>query len=359
MRAIPCAAVIDTGATAAVMTPSTVAGATAGSARRLAGIEAKLTCPEIEAINGAQARVAAVGTARASASQPGTRRAMRARNRGANTSSEPVAATDSAKPTLRDNVGSTKIRHSTAAHNAGSARRRRPVARASTATRPIAAARRTLACGRATITNPTIVSAPVSACARRPTPAHRATTSAAPKTMATFAPDTATMCVSPVVRKSVTRSGDNPDVSPSTRPGSNPPGSRGSGAEALRRPVLRCPATCCTNDGGPMSDGDPRASNTADSSSPGCGTLTRPTAVTRCEGCSDSQPDAVVSTTTGELIDTDASAVVTSTARADKTTSGRPNADPPDAADRCGSLVTTSTSVTEAWARASCGKGPR
>ena len=188
-RAITWATGIDSGATAAVMTPRTVAGATAGSASRFAGIDARLICPEIDAMSGAQASVAAVGTASASASQPGTRRAMRARNRGANTSSDAVAATDNANPTLRDSVGSMKIRHSTAAHNAGKARRRRPVARASTATRPIAAARKTLAWGRATMTNPTIVSTPISAWARRPTPTHRATTSAAPKTIATFAPE--------------------------------------------------------------------------------------------------------------------------------------------------------------------------
>jgi len=105
-RAITCAAGIETGAIVAVTTPRTVAGATAGSASRFAGIEARLTFPEIEAMSGAHASVAAVGTASASASQSGRCAAIRVRSRGANTSNEPVAATDKANPTLRDKVGS-------------------------------------------------------------------------------------------------------------------------------------------------------------------------------------------------------------------------------------------------------------
>jgi len=178
-------------------------------------------------------------------------------------------------------------------------------------------------------------------------------------TLAAIAPDTATMWVSPVVRKSLTTSDGRPEVSPSTRPGNNPPGARGKGEAAARRPVRRWPAKRCTRDGAPMSVGDPRGSNTAVASSPGCGTLTRPAAVTRCVGCSEIQPGDVARTTIGELMRAEPCAVLTSTARAVKTTSDRLRVGPDDDAARCGSLVTTRTSVTDAWARASCGNGPR
>jgi len=192
-RAPHCAAAVDSGAIQAVITPRIVAGATAGSASKFAGMDDKLTRPEIAAISGAHARVAAVGTASASASHPGRRRAIRRRSGGATTSSDAVATTDNAKPALIASAGSIKIRHNAAAHNAGKARRRRPVASASTATSPIAAARSTLACGRATITKAMIATAPTHACMRSPARHQRASTSTAPRTIATFAPETATM----------------------------------------------------------------------------------------------------------------------------------------------------------------------
>ncbi len=165
------------------------------------------------------------------------------------------------------------------------------------------------------------------------------------------------MCVSPVRRNAATKSGDRPDVSPSTRPGSKPRGPLGSGAAAARKPVLMWPATTSGSDARPIEVGGPRASNTAVTSSPGIGTLSLPAAVTRCVGCRSSHPRAVVSTTIGELIAIEPSGVVTTTARAVKTTSCWVKVDDP--AERCGSLVTTSTSVTEVCARASCGNGPR
>src|SRR6185369_16447374 len=67
------AATSDTGETTAASTPSTVAGATAGSASRFAGIETRLTVPLIAAMIGAVATVAAAGTASASATPGGIR----------------------------------------------------------------------------------------------------------------------------------------------------------------------------------------------------------------------------------------------------------------------------------------------
>jgi hypothetical protein len=105
-RATNCAAPIDTCARPAVTTPRIVAGATAGSASRFAGIDARLICPEIDAISGAHASVAAVGTASASASQHGSRVAIQVRSGGASNNKAPVATTESANPTLRASVGS-------------------------------------------------------------------------------------------------------------------------------------------------------------------------------------------------------------------------------------------------------------
>jgi hypothetical protein len=371
-RPIHCAAVDDSGATHAVSTPRIVAGPTAGSASKFAGMDDMLTRPEIEAINGAHAIVAAVGTANASANHPGTRRAIRSRSGGATTSSDAVATTDKAKPALIDNEGSMNIRHNTAAHNAGNARRRRPVAKASTATSPIAAARSTLACGRATITNAAIASAPMQAWVRNPARHQRASTSTAPRTIATFAPETATMWVSPVVRNASARSGGNCDVSPSTSPGSSPRGPGESGAALARRPARNRPAARCVNEAFPTRVGAPRASKIAATNSPGCGAESRPTAVTCWLGCSDNQSSDVARITTGDLIEAATPEPVTRVARASSTTSGRcengdaPGDDAPgeeprrsDAADRCGSLVTTTTRVTVVPARASPGSGPR
>ena len=223
----------------------------------------------------------------------------------------------------------------------------------------MAAARSTLACGRATTTKATTVSAPVRACARSPAPAQRATARATPSMIATFAPETATMCVRPVVRKSAASSGGSPEVSPSTRPGSNPRGPLGNGAAARRRPARTRPARRWTTEGPPTDVGDPLTSKTAAISSPLFGRPTRPAARTRCVGCNDSQPLPVARTTTGDLMAVVRPVAVTSTARADTTVSGR--AAPPcaDAADRCGSLVMTRTNVTRARACASAGNGPR
>ncbi|MDQ1463608.1 MAG: hypothetical protein QOC73_549 [Actinomycetota bacterium] len=167
------------------------------------------------------------------------------------------------------------------------------------------------------------------------------------------------MCVRPVVRKSAASAGGSPDVSPSTRPGSNPRGPLGNGAAAARRPARTCPARRCTAEGPPSGVGDPLTSKTAARSSPLFGRLTRPIARTRCVGCNDSQPLPVARTTSGDLMPVVRPAAATSIARADITTSGRAEPTCADAADRCGSLVTTSTNVTRAWACASSGNGPR
>src|SRR3954449_9951489 len=85
--------------TTAAPTPSTVAGATAGSANMFAGIAIRLTLDESAAMIGEHAAWAAAGTASASARNPGTPRASRAAAQpGASSISPAVAQTESANP---------------------------------------------------------------------------------------------------------------------------------------------------------------------------------------------------------------------------------------------------------------------
>src|SRR5690606_8702969 len=87
------------GDTAAAATPSTVAGATAGVASRLAATATTLIEPDSPARTGATAIWAAAGTASASATPGGTRRRRNpSRHRGASHNSAPVARTDMANP---------------------------------------------------------------------------------------------------------------------------------------------------------------------------------------------------------------------------------------------------------------------
>jgi hypothetical protein len=182
------------GATAAVTvarTPKIVAGATAGATSRLAGTATMLTCAESRTTTGAHITWAAAGIASASASGRGRRFASRSLQDGARTRSPPVARTDSTKPYDLASHGSISTSNPTAAQSAGRPRRPRPDASASSPTRPIAAARSTLGCGRASSTKPSRASPASTTAALIRTPAHRAATRTAPHTIARLAPDTA------------------------------------------------------------------------------------------------------------------------------------------------------------------------
>ena len=225
----------------------------AGTASRLAGTATRLTVPEIPATTGPQATCAAAGTASASASPAGTpRRRSPSRQRGASSSRPPVASTDSANPASPASSGSTSTSTATAAASAGSAARGRPAASAASPIAPMAAARTTLGDGRTRMTKPTSATAQSPAASHGPARDHRASRSTAPTTMATLLPDTALRCVMPVARKSSSTAGRNRLVSPTTSPGSRPPGSAGSGAQARCRPVRSTPAARCAQDGVPV-----------------------------------------------------------------------------------------------------------
>ena len=94
------------GRTTVAASPSTVAGATAGAARRLAGRETRLTEPESPATSGAVAEPAAALTARASARSGQTPRDRRCRDQvGASRTIAAVAATERANPASRASPG--------------------------------------------------------------------------------------------------------------------------------------------------------------------------------------------------------------------------------------------------------------
>lgn len=102
-RPAPCAtssaAPGSTGARARAAKPSTVAGATANSATRLQGTATRPTRADSTATTGAQTACAAAAAATASAIRAGTPRSRSASlQRGASSSSAPVASTDSRKP---------------------------------------------------------------------------------------------------------------------------------------------------------------------------------------------------------------------------------------------------------------------
>ena len=139
---------------AAAALPSTVIGATAAAAARLATTATRLTRPEIPATNGAVTTCAAQATASASASGLGQPRPAKRRDQtGAITTSAAVASTDSAKPTSTASCGATASSTSTEAHNAGIACRRRDDTIPASAMAAITAARKTLAVGCTTMTN--------------------------------------------------------------------------------------------------------------------------------------------------------------------------------------------------------------
>lgn len=231
-------------------------------------------------MTGPQASWAAAGTASASADQLGAQRGSQrsscSRHDGASRSSPAVASVDSAKPADAASSGATSSRTRTAAHSAGRACLRDPVARATRPMVPMTAARRTLGDGRASTTKATRASAETGARQRSPTRSQPHRTRAAARMKATFVPLTATMCVSPVAWKSSFRPGSRPLVSPSTRPGSSPRSSAGSGPAASRRPERSRPATRCTPSGAPVVLGGPRVESRAATSSPVPGLCRRP-----------------------------------------------------------------------------------
>ncbi len=111
-------------------------------------------------------------------------------------------------------------------------------------TRPITAARSTEGSGRARTTKPAMATAPSTDGTRPRRPTQRAENSTTPSTMATFAPLTASRCASPEVRKSSSSSVGSREVSPTTRPGTNPrspagvPTPRRAGPSAAWRPPV-------------------------------------------------------------------------------------------------------------------------
>ena len=159
------------GDSTAAPTPSSVAGAIAGTTSRFAGTATRLTVPDSPAITGPQASCAAAGTASASAAPGGTpRRRSPSRHRGASSSRPDVASTDRVNPASPASSGSTTISTITPAASAGSAARGRPAASASRPMAPIAAARTTLGDGRARMTNPTSATAHTRAVTTGPGP---------------------------------------------------------------------------------------------------------------------------------------------------------------------------------------------
>jgi hypothetical protein len=140
--------------------PSTVAGATAGAARRLAATATRLTCPDSAATTGVQATCAASGTDTASATQRGVHRMRASRHSGARSRMPAVASADSANPAVTASWGRKSRRPSTATPSPRTPRERplRPIPTSATA--PIAAARTTLGSARAVSTNPAMPSAP-------------------------------------------------------------------------------------------------------------------------------------------------------------------------------------------------------
>ncbi|CAM5263628.1 hypothetical protein SCANM63S_07390 [Streptomyces canarius] len=188
--------------------------------------------------------------------------------------------------------------------NAGTSDLRRPVARASSATAPQAAARSTLGSGRQTTTKPS-VSAPASrAVARRESPRR----GARPRRSARWArpggpmsnasrtvrllPETASVCARSVSSKAWSSSGVIREVSPTTSPGSSARASPGRSSVASRRPARSRPAQRC----GPLGpatvrgSGRPRTRSTAAIRSPPVSAgASRPATRSRVDGSSPSQ----------------------------------------------------------------------
>jgi hypothetical protein len=182
------------------------------------------------------------------------------------------------------------------ADSAGTGGRDRPATSASSPSPPIAAARRTLGDGRARITKPTRATAHAAPASRGPARHHRATSSTAPTTIATFAPETAHRWVIPVARKSSATAGSRREVSPSTRPGSSPPGPDGSDAHARRSPSRSPPAARCAHGARPTCSGAAGTDSTAAVRSPPPGAVSRPEVTTGVPGSRARQAGSFAST---------------------------------------------------------------
>ena len=151
------------------------------------------------------------------------------------------------------------------------AARGRPVARASSVTAPMAAARTTLGLGRASTTKPIEHQPATTACTRRSTARRRSGHRTAVSTIATFAPDTAVRWASPARRKSSSEhrvhrarvAHDEPRQQSGRPRFQDPPGGGGQSLPAAhRRPAA-------VGRGRPAATAGPRADTTATTSSPG------------------------------------------------------------------------------------------
>ena len=187
-------------------------------------------------------------------------------------------------PTSAPRPGSSTSSRTAPAARAGTAARARPVASATNPSAPVAAARSTLGDGRTRITNPTSETAQRTAVATGPARHQRATRTTTPRIIATFAPQTASRCVIPVVRKESATAGSSRVVSPSTKPGSSPRTGSGRSAHARCNPARNDPATRCDHGGRPMQRRCGVVDKSAADRSPGSGGDRRPETRTRCPG---------------------------------------------------------------------------
>ncbi len=296
-----------TGPATATRAARTVATGTAGSARTFAGTDTSPTCGATRTSTGAVATWAASAMATASASGPGQRRASRARQPGARTSSPAVASTDRANPAERARNGSTISSTTTAAASvAGPARSRAPRTVVASTSRPIRVARTTLGSGLASTRKPHSPTAPAAGTAYPRIPSQRAATSTAARTNATFEPDTATRCVIPAVVKSRAVASGSPEVSPSTSPGSSPRSAAGSPATDWRSRARTAPASRCSGGGRPTSSGRPLTERIAATSSPpdGSAARNRPATRTVWPGSTSSHAAPGAISRTGSRVDT-------------------------------------------------------
>ena len=225
-------------ATPAAPKPRIVAGPTAGPASRLAPTATSETSPDNHATTGVHAICAASGQEIASANRTGIHTASASRHPGPSSTIPAVASTDRAKPADRASDVSSNSSAITAKERLRTARRfPPPPVMAASATRPIAAARSTLGCGRASTTNTTTITSPTTVKPRARTPSSLASGRTKARSSVRLVPDTADKCVSPVTLKSSTRSGGRADSSPMTSAGTSPRTASGSPATDSRRPA--------------------------------------------------------------------------------------------------------------------------
>jgi len=342
-----------------------VAG-TAGAAIKLASKATRLICPDSITTTGSVASCAVADSATASASAmrhhtgPGIRPAIRSRQPGASTSIPAVASTDSAKPYERASHGSIRSSTRTVPARAASPARRRPVTSTASRITAIMAARSTLGCGRASTTNPTTATNPMTPAARRDRPRPRTTPITTPATIARLAPDTAVRWLSPERRKSSTRSSGIRVVSPTARAGTSPRAAGSRPATACRRSARSPDATDWTADSAEITVGGPRGLSTAAVPSSRLGGASRPVARIRWLGTRAAHGSvAGARISTGSRTRVCPSVRLSSSTLAGTRTIGRLVAGPSRrGCTRAGSPVITSSSVTDCRSRASSRTGP-